>query len=444
MPSRDLVEKFWDQCQHGSWYFLPWHRGYLLAFEANVRAAVIELGGPTDWALPYWNYFKRDESALPPAFASPDWPDGGENPLFVQPRYGPDGDGNVHIPLSQVNVRAMRDPDFTGVSGGSPGFGGLDTGFSHNGRHHGGIESQPHDMVHVLVGGFNHNDQQQPGAMTVPDSAGLDPIFWLHHANIDRLWESWIHELPPHLDPTDPNWVKGPPNVGERPFRMPMPGGATKTYTPGEMIKIRRLGYRYDHLSPLPAPPAPHERLERLGIAAPAEGAQPMPGDANVELVGATSQSVPIRGSEARSGIRLDPGMRRKVAASLAPAIAAAGPQAAPDRLFLNLENVRGAADAPAFDVFVGVPDGEDPAAHADRLAGSIAPFGLAKASRTDGEHAGQGLTFVLEITDIVDRLHLENSLDVDSLPVRIVPMHPIAEDAGITIGRISIFRQGG
>ena len=22
-------------CQHGSWYFLPWHRGYLIAFEAT-------------------------------------------------------------------------------------------------------------------------------------------------------------------------------------------------------------------------------------------------------------------------------------------------------------------------------------------------------------------------------------------------------------------------
>ena len=52
------IAQFWNQCQHGSWYFLPWHRGYLLAFEANIRAAVVQLGGPDDWALPYWNYFK--------------------------------------------------------------------------------------------------------------------------------------------------------------------------------------------------------------------------------------------------------------------------------------------------------------------------------------------------------------------------------------------------
>ena len=135
--------------------------------------------------------------------------------------------------------------------------------------------------------------------------------------------------------------------------------------------------------------------------------------------------------------------MRRKVAASLSPTRMEMNRQVAPDRVFLNLENVRGQSDAAAFDVFVGVPDDQDPADHPDRLAGSIAPFGLRKASAADDEHAGQGLTFVLEITDIVDRLHLEDSFDVDSLPVRIVPVHPVADEVGLSIGRISIFRQG-
>src|SRR3569833_2161780 len=66
-PSGNFQAIFWNQCQHGSWYFLPWHRGYLQAFEANVRAQVIKLGGPADWALPYWNYFKPNQSNLPPA-----------------------------------------------------------------------------------------------------------------------------------------------------------------------------------------------------------------------------------------------------------------------------------------------------------------------------------------------------------------------------------------
>src|ERR1700722_9368634 len=113
MPGDALVQTFWTQCQHGSWYFLPWHRGYLIAFEAVVRDAVVKAGGPADWVLPYWNYFKPNQSALPPAFASPDWPDGqGDNPLFVPQRYGPGNDGNVFVPTDQVNLDALADAEF--------------------------------------------------------------------------------------------------------------------------------------------------------------------------------------------------------------------------------------------------------------------------------------------------------------------------------------------
>src|SRR6201988_4381361 len=44
MPSEADASKYWAQCQHGSWYFLPWHRGYLLAFEAIVREAITQAG----------------------------------------------------------------------------------------------------------------------------------------------------------------------------------------------------------------------------------------------------------------------------------------------------------------------------------------------------------------------------------------------------------------
>ena len=30
MPSPSDTKKFWNQCQHGSWYFLPWHRAICL------------------------------------------------------------------------------------------------------------------------------------------------------------------------------------------------------------------------------------------------------------------------------------------------------------------------------------------------------------------------------------------------------------------------------
>jgi tyrosinase len=477
LPTSGVQATFWNQCQHGSWYFLPWHRGYLHALEANLRAIVIELDGPADWALPYWNYFAAGESTLPPAFASPDWPDGtGDNPLFTWARFGPDGKGHVHVPLDQVNLLAIGDPDFTGVSsGGSPGFGGVDTGFSHGGRLHGGIETQPHDYVHGLVGGRDAKDATLMGAMSDPRTAALDPIFWLHHANIDRLWEAWTSAGPPHLDPTDPAWLAGPASVGERPFCVPLPSGATWTYTPAEVVSVTFLDYQYDDLTPALAPLAAVSASATgtggLGDTGAAPLAAAGGGDgggtggaggaagvgsgaggpsraADVELVGASDPHVPVSGTGVTRTVRLDPAGRGRVLAA-GPAAHAESPdasaseQAAPDRFFLNLEDVRGVSDAAAFKVYVGLTDDDDPAGHPDRLAGSIAPFGLAQATDPDGEHAGQGLTFVLEITDLLRRVGGGSALDVDELPVRIVALRPIPQAAALTVGRVSIYRQG-
>jgi tyrosinase len=445
MPSQSDLDQFWEQCQHGSWYFQPWHRGYLLAFEAIVRAAIVDLGGPSGWALPYWNYFKPDQFQLPPAFASPDWPDGkGNNPLFVQQRHGPNNDGNVYVPMQDVNLDAMGVADYTGVPRADRGFGGVDTGFEHGGRYHGDLEQQPHDQVHGLVGGGDPQTNL-PGLMSDPDTAGLDPIFWLHHANIDRLWEVWVQSSVSLGNPTDPKWVGGPASTGLRAFSMPMPpDGTAWKYTPGNMADLSKLDYTYDDLSPV-APAAPVvQRLQRLGIApavATTMGVAAMATTKHsVELVGASEQPLKISGSgDVRAAVHLDKTARRKISASLA----AAAETGAPDRVFLNLEDVRGLNDATAFRVYVNLPEGVNPADHHERLAGTIMLFGVRKATIADGDHAGQGLTFVLEITKIVDELHLNNALDVDKLDVRIVPINPVPEEAKISIARISIFRQG-
>src|ERR1700758_3150137 len=28
VPPQNIWDSYWNQCQHQSWYFLPWHRGY--------------------------------------------------------------------------------------------------------------------------------------------------------------------------------------------------------------------------------------------------------------------------------------------------------------------------------------------------------------------------------------------------------------------------------
>jgi len=167
-----------------------------------------------------------------------------------------------------------------------------------------------------------------------------------------------------------------------------------------------------------------------------------MPGHRDVELLGANEEEVTVQ-SSGTSQVRLDPAMRQKAAARLPAPGTVAPATGASDRVFLNLENVRGQSDAAAFRVYVGVPAGEDPARHPDLLAGTIAPFGMRKATQPDSEHSGQGLTYVLDITKIASELNADGSFDTNHVPVQLVPLRALSEAQRISIGRISVYRQG-
>ena len=109
---RDVRETFWDQCQHRTWFFLPWHRIYVGYFERMVRAAIVAEGGPEDWALPYWNYSKSAEQALlPTPFRQPTLDDGSPNPLYIAERNPRWLRRNALVALGNVG-----DPDDTTVT----------------------------------------------------------------------------------------------------------------------------------------------------------------------------------------------------------------------------------------------------------------------------------------------------------------------------------------
>ena len=161
----------------------------------------------------------------------------------------------------------------------------------------------------------------------------------------------------------------------------------------------------------------------------------------HVELMGASQGGFSLTGSQAKAAVQLDQTVKNKMTSSLR-GMAMDGSPAAPDRVFLNLENVRGVDDSTILNVYINVPEGEDPAKHPELKAGSIGMFGLRKASAMDGPHAGNGLTYVVEITRVVDALHLAGKLNVNQLHVTLVPRRPVPNEAAITIGKISIFRQ--
>ena len=462
IPGPKVTAEYWNQCQHQSWFFLPWHRGYLLALERQLRADIVSLGGPATWALPYWSYLEKGQYPMPSAFALKTLPDNSPNPLFVDARYGPDLDGNIYIPTREAIALHPHDPNFsrgpvTGDSmshhnftGSGPidaGFGGPETGFSNDGDTGGYLEANPHNLVHVYVGGIFNNDKY--GIMADPGTAALDPIFYLHHANIDRLWAVWNLSARVNVNPVTPAWLNGPTAAGDRKFIMPMPGRQSWTYTPKEVSNLASLDYTYQELPTFgPQPPSLASRLTLLNAPAAVtesvlEGAT-VSQDNRTELVGASSVSLALGRSGIATDVRLDPGVRSKITASLdSVAALTTAPAVEPDRVFLKLENVRGDLGVGVLNVYINLPENAKPGDHPELLAGSAGLFGIRKASETDDQHGGHGLSFVFEITKIVDQLHLAHNFDVDALHVRVIPDNPIDDNSSITIGRISIYRLG-
>ena len=165
-----------------------------------------------------------------------------------------------------------------------------------------------------------------------------------------------------------------------------------------------------------------------------------MSGDKTVEKLGSGDAMVSLSGRAGkRSPVAIDGATMARLAASLSGAPGSSG---VPDRVFLNLENVRSRSDAVLFQVYVGLPPGAPPEGNPEHLAGTVSLFGASAASDPTDLHAGSGTTHVIEITRIVDRLHLNDSLDGPEIGVDLVPVDEIPEGARVEIGNISIYRQ--
>jgi tyrosinase len=96
------------------------------------------------------------------------------------------------------------------------------------------LEGTPHNVVHTSVGGGS-------GWMSAFETAARDPIFWLHHAQIDRLWESWLAMGGGRANPTTPTWL----NTS---FQFYNETGATVNMTGAQIVDTAaQLNYRYAH-----------------------------------------------------------------------------------------------------------------------------------------------------------------------------------------------------
>ncbi|MGA5419745.1 tyrosinase MelC2 [Streptomyces lavendulocolor] len=177
-----------DRVGHRSPSFLPWHRRYLLDFERALQAV-----DPTV-ALPYWDW-TVDRTPRASLWA-PDFLGGTGRARDGQVMDGPfarstnrwtvsvrvDGRDFLRRALGaggrQLPTRAEVDAVLAMETYDMPPWNSASDGF----RNHleGWRGANLHNRVHVWVGG-------QMGTGVSPN----DPVFWLHHAFIDKLWADW-------------------------------------------------------------------------------------------------------------------------------------------------------------------------------------------------------------------------------------------------------------
>jgi tyrosinase len=126
----------------GTQRFLPWHRVYLFRLENVLRAKQPSV------TIPYWDY-ANDHTR-------PDWV--WKPSSVVRNTPGASG-GSLPTPATIATI--LTNSTYTSFTSS--------------------VESQAHNQVHNWCN----------GTVSSPSTAAQDPIFWLLHANVDHIWDTW-------------------------------------------------------------------------------------------------------------------------------------------------------------------------------------------------------------------------------------------------------------
>ncbi len=191
---------------HWSPQFLSWHRWFLLDIEDQLRAFDSRI------TLPYWDWTRADSRDLDVEpwksfFGGRDNTGGRFDHWSYTRAPSPGGTlatmSDVLDALAAPTYQAFRQLECSAIHGGAHNW----TGFP----------------GHTMAGG----------------DSPLDPLFFLHHGNIDRLWAIWQrHHAAAAQYEVGANGCDRSPTVAQG---DPMIGGAT----PGSMLDHEALGYRF-------------------------------------------------------------------------------------------------------------------------------------------------------------------------------------------------------
>lgn len=199
----------WNSCHRTgeTEFFLAWHRMYLYFFERILRAK----SGREYLTLPYWD--TQANPAIPAAYRE----NSPVNPLYDATRSSTMNSGGL-LPSS---ISTAYDNSFTIIPYYS---------FQSD------LNAGPHGSVHSTIS----------GNMAVVSSAAQDPVFWLHHSNVDRLWERWLGMCNGRANPTDATWLN-------KSFTFFDENGTAVTLNGSQIVEVaNQLRYRYQDLPLVP------------------------------------------------------------------------------------------------------------------------------------------------------------------------------------------------
>jgi tyrosinase len=263
---RDMHTDATTREMHGDVGFLPWHRAYVLDLERALQAIDATV------ALPYWRFDKpapslftrdfmgesnsSDAVVFRPGHALEQWVTDHHLGITRGLDFGLNDPAHVIDELTTINLG----DDYTGFATGDSG-----------------MEMDPHGSAHVSF--------TEPSSIFHIGTAVRDPLFFMLHANVDRLWAKW-QWVKHHARSTDPDAFAPTPksHVGHhlgdtmwpwngvtgRPRPSTAPGGHfpnnVATPAPGPTPKVEAmidhlavsggeaLGYAYDDV-PFQLPP---------------------------------------------------------------------------------------------------------------------------------------------------------------------------------------------
>jgi tyrosinase len=404
-----------NYCPHGAPDFPHWHRHYI----ANFELICGELIGDPSFALPYWNW-SANQGRIPDPFFDLDllnvehWRDRSNASSANW------GDVTTVGTRNLSKGHSLQDDTRLGGSFTKPAIDAIQVLSTYN-IYVRRLEGSPHNNAHVIVGGANGH----MGSGMSP----LDPIFWLHHCNVDRIWAQWqaAGNVAPALALTyDGQFVDG--------------AGQPVTASSSTAVDIAQLNYTYDVLS-VPLVARESRRLElqpaedQKVLSAQAVGAVPQPiGDANAPKTVATA----VETRFAISVPDIIPNLFKSRTYWAPNTLGVKRLAAAPSRILARLANVSGPqTSAPILvNVFVNCPyltpdTGSDDPHYAD----SFSFFGKG------GSHDHE---FVVDITQPLRALAADGRIATDNVNIQLmaVSVDPnVSGETTFTVGGVEVLR---